>query len=404
MVSLAFRRLRALSFAILLLAVMVGPGRLLAQTTKSPFQIKIAPIKSNIQETSESSSLPVDPMVRIRHGSGGNMTFGLTTLDGKRLTIGNSTGYHKFRIDGNLVQVSGARSVVLGPDKRGKRRTGRAYVWNYGGDIEIHQEQILVPSTLPGKNQPGQKRKMDAYLFRYKIVNKGKRTRKIGLRIRIDMYNWRTDGPVFWSPTTQPNKVLNGVTLAGKQVPRYLVSIERPNLKAPGNLAYFNFQTSRNGEKASKLVLTRHGYTNNWGVTPQRINGDSDIVIYFAEKKLAPGATRTFSWGYGSGIAGGTSHEGSVKVKLSGSFEPKGIFTIRAYIRDPSESQSLTLKLPKGMKLLEGNPIQPVAHPNKENRSYVAWKGRVLRPGVYPIQIVSSNGVVNSTTITVTKR
>ncbi|MGF1582659.1 MAG: hypothetical protein ACFCD0_25325 [Gemmataceae bacterium] len=374
-----------------------------AQTSKAPFEIKIAPVKTNVKESTEGGTLPVDPTVRIRHGSSGNMTFGLQTLGGKRLTISNGTGYHKFKIDGTITQVSNASSIALGPDRRGKSRTGRAYLWRYS-DIEVRQEQILVPSTLPGPSQRGQKRKRDAFLFRYKIVNKGKKAKKVGLRIRIDMYNGRTDGPVFWSPTTHPKKILNGVSLVGKEIPKYLISIENSNLQSPGNLAYFNFNTKRGGEKPSKLVLTRHGYTNAWEVAPQRINGDSDIVIYFAEKKLAPGATRIFSWGYGSGIAGGLTHDGLVRLKLSGSFEPKGIFLIRAYVKDPGESQSLSLKLPKGMKLLEGNTIQPIPAPNEDNTSYVVWKGRVLRPGTFPIEIVSSNGIVSSTTVTVAKK
>ncbi len=352
-----------------------------------PFKVTITDKKKEITEL----VLPVDPKIRITLREGGFMRFGLTA-EGKRLTFSSGSGYTHFRLDGQTTFPRGGQKQALPPTSRGKPRHGVKYTWRQG-DIQVTQIQEIVPSKLPGKSKPGQKRKMDTVLFRYLIENKGNRTRRFGLRVRIDMYNWTTDGPLFAAPTI-PGKVLNAMVIEGKQIPHYLMSLQKPNLKAPGNVAYFSFNLGRDSELPSKLIPTRHGSRDfGWKVQPTRISGDSDLILYWAEKPLPPNGKREIAFGYGQGLATIPENEGRVKIRLQGSLQPQKIFTIASLVSDPLDNQTLRLEISPDVKLLEGKRIQPVPLPQKDNASLVIWKARLLKPGTHLIRVHSSNGV-----------
>ena len=370
-----------------LLVVMIGfvpTGN--AQPGKR-FKVTVKDEKKTIGE----AVLPVDPQLRISLQRSSFMNFGLVA-EGKRLTFSSGSGRPSFRIDGRVQYPTSGRTSALKPDARGKPRTGVEYLWQQG-NLKVTHIQEVVPSRLPGRAKPGQKRKRDTVLFRYIVENKGPKPVKFGLRVRIDMYNNRTDGPSF-AADTLPNKVINAMVMTGKQIPDYLKSIERPNLQAPGNVAYFTFKMGYKSELPSKLIPTIHGAQDlGWDVRAQNFNGDSDLVLYWADKVLKPGEKRDIAFGYGQGLATKPESEGRVKFDLKGSLQPQKVFSIVSYVHDPISNQTLKLELPEEIQLLEGPRVQPVPEPQDKNVSLVLWKVKALEPGNHLIRIRSSNGV-----------
>jgi hypothetical protein len=291
------------------------------------------------------------------------------------------------------------------PPKKGSKipRHGKMYTYQYK-DIHVTQIQEVVPSKLPGPLKPGQKRKMDTVLFKHIFENKGTQDVKCALRLRMDAFNWTTDGPALWAPTTLPGKILDGVSVTGKDIPEYMISIQNRDLKNPGHLAYFTFDQGGKWEKPSKVVVTSHGaFDMGWDVQVVPGNFDTDYVLYWVEKPLKPKEKRVIMYGYGTGLATNPDNEGRVTPVLGGSFEPGKSFTVTCYVDDPVAGQNLTLHVPEGMALLEGKETQPVPAPDDDNRGVVLWKARVLQPGTFALQVESSNGVTLTKTVAVEK-
>jgi hypothetical protein len=91
-------------------------------------------------------------------------------------------------------------------------------------------------------------------------------------------------------------------------------------------------------------------------------------------------------------------------LNLDGSFEPGKLFTIAAYVREPSPGQSLSLELPAGMERVEGKERQPVPLPIGEgDMSLVLWKARVLHTGEFPLRVRSSSGITQGKIISISR-
>jgi hypothetical protein len=379
-----------------MLAVLAGTAT--SQTVSRPYTVTI---KDEMEQVVEPI-LPVDPVVAINLTSFPGMSWGLKTMDGKRLTFSDGSAQTRFKIDGNIVQPGGAKMPL--PPKKGSKvpRHGSMYEYTIK-DVHITQTHEVIPSKLPGPPKAGQKRKMDVVLFKTIMENRGNQEVKIAMRVGMDAYNAGTDGPALGVPAT--GKVLDGAFVEGKDVPDYVLSMETRDIKNPGHKAYFTFDQGGKWERPSKVVVSTHGvvFGPGWEVAIQQNQFDTDYVLYWAEKPLKAKEKRVIMFGYGTGLATNPENEGRVTPTFGGSFEPNKSFTITALVEDPVESQSLTLKLPAGMTLLEGKETQPVPPADNDNRSVVFWKCQLLKTGTFPIQIQSSNGVTLTKSVTVEK-
>jgi hypothetical protein len=379
-------------------AMLLGVGLGFPAAADPPVKVTVQEAKAEITEP----VLPVVSQVVIQPSFANQMSYGLNGVGGKRLTFSSGSARTNFLID-NQVLFPNTNQQPLPPGPRGKQRHGVIQTW-IQGDLHITQTMEIVPGKRGEKVAPGTKRFLDTLLIRYALENKGQRPHTIGTRVRIDMYNVDNDGCLFHAPATFPDKILDGITLKGpKEVPPVLRSLQRPDLKNPGNVAYFTFKLGSKWEPPSRVVCTFHGAPYNvWDVPAMQAMGDSDIVIYWDGVTVAPGKKRELAYAYGEGIASSPENEGRVTMAFGGSFAPGKTFTVTAYVDDPLEGQSLALELPAGMEPVEGKLVQPVPTPGEVNRSVVYWKARVLRPGQYPLRIRSSNGVTQTRTVTIT--
>lgn len=374
------------------LALLVPP--VLLAGGNRPVRVKIIEEKTEVQE---EANLPLDPINRCQLQFTGQMAYGLT-VDNKQLTFSAGGARTTFKIDNQIIYPNVGVTQPLPPGPQKKVRHGGMSSFNHG-TLRLTQICEVVPGRPPGKPQPGQKCHLNTVLIRYLVENNGDRPREVGIRMRMDTYNVDNDGCLFAAPN-KPNQILDGVTLQGKEVPDYLMSLQRPNLQAAGNVAYFTLRLGHRISGPTRVCPTSHGAgENGWDVQVIRAGGDSDLVLYWDPVAIPPKSKREFGYAYGLGLASSPENEGRVNIVLGGSFEPGKLFTIRAYVDEPVDSQNLTLELPPGLNRVEGRATQPVPAPNSEGVSLVMWKGTVERPGTYQVRIRSSNGTTHTRTV-----
>ncbi|MFO0965022.1 MAG: hypothetical protein U0793_05460 [Gemmataceae bacterium] len=371
------------------------PLAILALPVHAPAQDYRGPVKVFVKDgkiLSAAPELPVDPAVAVSIAHSSAFRCGVS-VDGKRLTCSpNGSVWVNARVDGAEIMLGNFGMMVakpLPPGPGGKKRNGTIEHETHG-DVVFTQIAEAVPGR-PMTKGPA-KRRTDTAFFHYIIENKGTKEHTVELRTAIDILVNSNDGALFCAPTLYPGKVLNGVMLEGKTMPDFVQVMEMPDPKNPG---FYGILTTKFGsrlEGPSRLALTNLGAFAMFEVMVGPA-GDSALAMYWAPKKLAPGAKREVVWAYGGGIASSPESEGNVSLGLSGSFEPGKTFTITAQVSDPSQGQSLRLELPEGMRRLEGKEIQPVPEPGDSGSSLVVWRASVERLGSYDLKVHSSNGV-----------
>ncbi|MSQ94836.1 MAG: hypothetical protein EXR98_09810 [Gemmataceae bacterium] len=382
------------------LIALVAPAQ---EPAKPKFSVKIVDDKEVIVNLEDSGA--VDPTKRINFAGNafqqGNFYLNISTIDNRMLHLSH---FPSFMIDGRFLQdgqggrFEAAKALPDGPG--GKKRFGTTTTCVID-DIRITQVLELHPSKAKG---PGKKRLSNNVLVSYSLENKGARVHNVGVRTYMDTYVIDNDGCLYAAPVTHPGRVLDGMVLEGKVLPPYLQMLQRPDLKNPGYVAHLTLNVGSRYEKATKLVLTRHGAGfGGWDMPAMIAGGDSAIGIFWPVKELKVGDKRDVAYVYGEGIAITAESEGRYQMSLGGSFEPGKVCTISAVIADPALGQTMTLELPKGMQRVEGREVQPVTALSEDNEySTVLWKARVVEPGQHTIRIRSSTGVTQTKIVTVT--
>lgn len=388
----------ALALTVVLgLGLAVGSG---GETAKSPYKIQVKDEKAVVVDAAADG--PIDPTPRLRFQQTGNMFMTIQGEQGETIQLSH---FPSLNLDGRIIQIGQGEGRIEMKAKlpklaNGKERVGYMCVCVVD-DIRITQSLELVATKAEGS---GQKRKMDAFLIRHTIENKGKAAHKIGLRSYLDTYVVDNDGALFAAPT-MPGKILNGIELKDKTMPEFVQILQRPDLKNPGYVAHLTFNVGSTAEKCNRVVLTHHGNGfGAWDMPPNPSNGDSALGMFWDVKELKAGGKRETAYIYGKGQGVGPESEGRFSVNLGGSMEPGKLFTITALVNDPANGQTLSLELPKGMERVEGKEIQPVPAPlGERSQSIVLWKARVVEPGAFRVAIRSNTGLTQTKAITITK-
>lgn len=341
----------------------------------------------------------VDPQQYARIQGVGNM-FVNVNVNNQNLHLGYIQTM--FHIDGQVVFPGNppgrmtAQNQPLPLGKGKKQRAGFLSIYEVG-KMTITQEMEVVPT----KAKPGQKRRLDAVMVRFLVDNKDDRPHTFGTRIFMNPFVMNNRGTLFAAPN-QPNKVLNGVELKGKEVPNYLQLLQRPDLKNPGYVAHLTYNFGGSYVMPDRVVMTgQAAFINQWDLRVMQSMGISALGFYWDPKEIKPGAKRQFAYAFGEGIAPSPEGDGLVKLILGGSFEPGKVFTVAAYVQDPAPGQSLTLELPAGMQRVEGKDRQPVPLADDDGNCMVLWKARVLDAGRHPLRVRSSTGITQTKIITI---
>jgi hypothetical protein len=376
-------------------------GRSQEKAPLPPVQVKIHDDKAVVVEP----TLQIDPNVRVQYNMQGNMMLNLR-VDQKMLHLGFIQTM--FSIDGNFVYPGNppGRMVVanapLGKTPGGRARQGVKSVYEYN-NLTITQIIEVVPTKPP---KGGTKRRLDTAMIHYLVENKDKQPHKVGMRIFMDVFVVDNDGALFAAPNHPKfkGKVLDGIELKGKDVPDVLQFLQRPSVDNPGFVANMTYNFGRAFERPDRVVLTRLGaFADQWNLQAMPANGDSAMGFYWEPKEVKANSRRNMAYGFGEGIAPSPDGEGQMAVVLGGSFEPGKLFTISAYVQDPSAGQSLTLELPPGMERVEGKERQPVPTVDDAGNTMVLWKARVKRTGTFTMRVRSSTGVTQTKIITISR-
>jgi hypothetical protein len=301
----------------------------------------------------------------------------------------------------------------LGSDATGRKRQGTRSVWSYD------QQHVLVTQTVeivPGE----QSRRLDTCLVRYKLENKDSQPHKVGLRFMLDTFIGANDGVPFTIPGQQQLCDTKYEFNRPEDVPDFIQALESGDLRNPGTIAHLQLRLGGKLDAPDRVTL---GAWPNpqlakrdprckqektlWVVPVLPIKTlsppDSAVTIYWNDRPLEAGASREMGFAYGLGNVSSGEGGGKLGLTVGGSFTPGGEFTLTAYVSNPLPGQTVTLTLPEGFRLTEGElvrPVPPLPPGSASRNSPVTWRVQAAsREGQYTLKVQSSTGVSQSLSI-----
>jgi hypothetical protein len=305
------------------------------------------------------------------------------------------------------------REVRINEQRNGWVLRGVRSVWAYD---DQHVEITQTVETVPGE----QSHRLDTCLVRYKIENKDTVPHRVGLRFLLDTYIGDNDGVPFLLPG-QKELCNTRMDLDQRdEIPQFIQALEKADLAHPGTIAHVQLKLGGRLEPPDRVTLgawpnsrlrNPRGREEStlWDVPVLSIQSldpaDSAVTIYWNAKEMAPGTSREVGFAYGLGTVSSTEG-GQLAVTVGGSFRPGGLFTVTAYVKEPREGQTVTLGLPDGFTLVEGDAQQTVPSPGASSRiSPVTWKVQAPpQEGQYTLEVRSNTGVSQKQDITIKGR
>jgi hypothetical protein len=393
------------------------PEEVFAKLPPPPVKVEI---KDDPGENNLGGDVPIapNPLVSYRYGSTPR-TFGISSTAAAGAAANKQL---TFAPDGwsssTMVSVAGARAELGGAQGKWTRvnqplnnipATPGAIqpshsTWTWNG-IAFHQVLEVIPGqavTVGGSTR----RQLDSILVRWVLQNSGSVARPAGLRIQLDTLIGANDGVPFTIPGRSGLVSTFADFRRAAEVPDFIQALERPSLRDPGTIAHLTLKAGRGIEPASRVSLTLWPDAGaatrlTYDVPVVHMKRDSAVVMYWPEKSLKPGESRTVGFAYG---LGSVSTNDKLGLTLGGSFEPGQSFTVTAYVESPISNQTLRLDLPEGLRRADGDQTQTVAAAsNGRNTSIVTWKVLVERTGEFHLKVSSSTGISQSKTIAIAR-
>jgi hypothetical protein len=293
-------------------------------------------------------------------------------------------------------------------------RDGRRSIWYYPAQkVAVTQTVGLVPGEQSGK--------IDTCLVHYRIENRDSRGHVVGLRFLLDTYIGGNDGVPFLVPGWKELCSTSVDFNRPDGVPDFIQAREREDLANPGTIAQIQLRIP-GFEPPSRVTLgawpnpslgfgCRQEKTL-WNVPVFSMKslppGDSAVTIYWQEKLLAAGGSREMAFAYGLGNVSSSEAGGRLALTVGGAFVPNGEFTLTAYVSNPLDGQTLTLALPEGLSLVEGQAtesVPPLPRDGSSRSSPVTWKVRTgAKEGKYQLKVTSSTGVAQTQVVRIKQR
>jgi hypothetical protein len=317
----------------------------------------------------------------------------------KRLTYEEkgSTNNTCVKIDGNtgylFGNTHGHGKWVQREVKRGHDRVGWDSVFLFDREgVEVTQSVDLVPGE--------QTRLLDTVMVRYKVENRSKIDRTVGLRVMLDTYIGANDGVPFAVPGGEgrPDRLVSTTaTFEGRDIPDYVQALERPDLQDPGTVAQLGLKLP-DYEPLDRMIICRWPGEKNmrWDVgKPEGMRNNEDkpdscVLLYWAYKAMRPDEVRKLAFTYGLGSVGAGGGDGKIALTTGGSTRPGREFIVTAYVKEPKEGQVVRLILPEGFAFARGHEAEKKIEGTGGNLAQVSWRVRsASREGQYVIEAVS---------------
>lgn len=321
------------------------------------------------------------------------------------------------------------QKTPLGNDPHGRTRDGFSSIW----DTDF--KKVFVTQTV--EIVPGQTTHvLDTCLIRYQLENKDQNGHQVGLRFMLDTFIGANDGVPFTLPGLKGNSLCNTMYDFNRpeEVPDFIQALENEDLSRPGTVAQVQFRLGGRFEPPERVTLGAwpndvlssidprcRNLSTRWEVPVlsmqeitrirkglprlKRYPPDSAVVLYWPVRELKPGEKRELGFAYGLGSV--ASSEGKIGITVAGSFKPGGEFTVTAYVSNPTANQTLTLQVPEGLLIKEGNPEQPVPPARDDvgsRNSTVTWKVQSNRTGKYMLKVLSNTGAAQTQSVVIKER
>lgn len=334
-----------------------------------------------------------------------NGTYGLFTTggnpdnpndDNKKLLYGTgSTSYTTIRIDGKDHQFS--PDIVT--EFENKIIGSKQY-----GDLIVSQHISIIPNQYTNRD--------DVVEFFYTVENTSDTPHDVGIRIMFDTMLGNNDHAPFRLPAL--GDVTTETDLFGDEIPEFwqaFDSLTNPNVIAQGTLKLDKTSTP------DRVRFTNWGSatSNPWDyVRPAGSgNGDSAVCLYWNEKSV--GKDDVFSCKTFYGLSAlqqdlrpplAVALSGATKLEVVEGSDGKeeyspNPFTVTAYIQNigtgAAENTNITLNLPAGMEVLDGNRTISLGDiPVGTKQHQVSWRVKVAPSNVdkidkYDVTVTADN-------------
>jgi hypothetical protein len=350
------------------------------------------------------------------------MRFGLVTLyKGKEVGKGAAVNRLTFdpwgRTNNTCLRFDGRDERLFGSARgRWEQRDGGKAVWVCDDPkVAVTQSVELV------RGEPS--RLLDTCQVRYAIENRDSREHTIGIRFLLDTFIGGNDGVPFTIPGDSDlcDTLKDLRPTEGKPIPDFLQALEKPDLAHPGTIAHLRLKLEGVKEVPERVtlgawpnealrVLDRKalGPSTLWEVPLLSMKSlepnDSAIVMYWKVEPLRAGEKREVGFEYG---LWNLASEGSrLATTIDGAFRPGGALTVVAYVNAGGigpEDETLTLSLPEGFKLLDGQATQPVPRAAGNKNRPVTWRVQAGSTGKYELTVKSSAGVSQTIPVEIRK-
>lgn len=388
-----------------------------------------------------------------RHVPTQSMRFGIFALgsgpdDDIRLTFDKKgqTNNTCLRLDGKEERLFGDPTGVwdvLGEsswvDEHGRKHTGKRSVWAFDRSRTILVTQLV--EIIRGE-QSGE---LDTCLVRYVVQNRDRTAHRVDIRFLLDTFIGSNDGVPFTIPGEAGLCDDKKEFMKPEEVPDFIQALEHEDLANPGIVAHLKLKLGGRMEPPSRVILGAwpdpylqvlasgisgqesgvkdqksggkiqkpkprtqnlpRGPSTGWEVPVASMKSlwpyDSAVAIYWEPAEpLPPGGQYEVGFTYGLGkVASG----GRLLLTLDGSFKPGGEFTVTALAANPKPGETLTLIVPRGLRLSGLTPAeQPIPLPAAHRRaSPITWKVKSTNVGEHVIRVKSSEGGEQSQKLTI---
>jgi hypothetical protein len=301
-----------------------------------------------------------------------------------------------------------------------RTRSGRRSVWVYDEEhVRITQTVEIVPGP--------QSRLLDTALVTYLIENQDNKSHSVGVRFLLDTYIGANDGVPFTIPGDDQLCDTTKEFNRPESVPDFIQALENQDLKNPGTVVQVHFRLGGSQLQApDKVTLGAwpsgllRGLSDRcadgmtmWDVpifpikevtkVQPRAPADSAVVMYWDPKEVPAGKSRLVGFGYGLGqVASGDDAKGRLGLSVGGTLVVNYTFSVTALVADAAEGETVTLQVPKGLRIVSGDRTQKVPPAKSGNTSPVTWRVEAgSTAGTYDIKVTSSGGLSQQLPVTI---
>lgn len=318
--------------------------------------------------------------------------------------LGNSTVIRIDDKDGAFGEVPMSGKWVRGQEKEGKKfENGKARAFESSG-ITVTQTVTIVHSDAV-EVKPGEyKRLLNTCLVKYKIENHDVKKHKVGLRMLLDTYiGDRDDVPFMLPGVNEPVSKMK--EFLEDKVPDFVQVIQKESVRDPGIVVQLGLRFSDKFEAPNRFQLTRWPGSggkpdpkilNRWEVPLVDMGDDSCVVMYWNPVEIEPKKSRTVAFTYGLGSLAAND---KLAITIGGSPYVGGDLTVVALVQD-RDAKTATLKLPAGLKLIDGKETQDVM-PMRGRPSPVTWRVRAEKDGKHDLAVSLDTGVSQARRVTI---